>query len=66
MGKRCPKPALPRVMKPPPPPSIDELIAEARTLGMNDMAKALEKVRYMKSPEGQKALERRERRLSRL
>lgn len=66
MSKRGPKPAPPRVKKPPPLPSIDELIAEARTLGMNDVAKALEKVRYLESPEGQKALERRERRLSRL
>jgi hypothetical protein len=66
MSKRAPKPAPLRVMKPPPLPSIDELITKSRALGMNDVAKALEKVRYLESPEGQKALERRERRLSRL
>ncbi len=66
MSKRGFKPAPPRVKKPPPLPSIDELIADSRALGMNDVAKALEKVRYLESPEGQRALERRERRLSRL
>jgi len=66
MSKRCTKSDPPRVKKPPPLPSIDELIAESRALGMNDVAKAFERVRYLESPKGQKALERRERRLSRL
>jgi hypothetical protein len=62
--KRAPE--NPRVKKPPQVPSLDELIAESKALGMNDVAKALEKVRYLESPKGQKFLERRERRLSRL
>jgi hypothetical protein len=66
MSKRGPKPAPPRVKKPPPLPSIDELIADSRALGMNGVAKAFERIRYLESPKGQKALERRERRLSRL
>ena len=66
MGKRTSNPAPPREKKPPPLPSIDELIAEARELGWDDLAKAMEKVRYLESPKGQRALERRERRLSRL
>jgi hypothetical protein len=66
MSKRDPKPSPPRVKKPPPLPSIDELIAESKALGMNDVAKAFERIRYLESPEGQKALDRRERRLSRL
>ena len=61
-----PKLTLPREKKPPPLPSLDELIAEARALGMNDVAKSMEKIRYLESPKGQKALERRERRISRL
>jgi len=52
--------------KPPPLPSIDELIAEARELGEDDLANAFEKIRYLESPQGQGALERRERRISRL
>jgi hypothetical protein len=66
MSKRGPKSDPPRVKKPPPLPSIDELIAESRALGMNDVAKAFARVRYLESPKGQKALERRERRLSKL
>ena len=66
MSKRVPKSDPPRVKKPPLLPSIDELIAEARTLGEDDMAHAMEKIRYLESPNGQKALERRERRISRL
>lgn len=66
MSKRGPKSDPLRVQKPPPLPSIDELIAEARELGWDDLAKAMEKVRYLESPKGQRALERRERRLSRL
>jgi hypothetical protein len=66
MSKRGPKPAPPRVKKPPPLLSLDELIAESRALGMNDVGKAFERIRYLESPKGQKALERRERRLSRL
>jgi len=66
MSKRGPKSDPPRAKKPPPLPSIDELIAEARAVGWDDLAKAMEKVRYLESPKGQRALERRERRLSRL
>lgn len=55
-----------RVQKPPPSPSLDELIAESRALGWDDMADAAEQLRYLESPKGQRALERRERRLSRL
>jgi hypothetical protein len=66
MSKRNPKLDPPRVKKPPPLPSIDELIAESRALGMDDLAKAFEKIRYLESPKGQKALERREKRISRL
>jgi hypothetical protein len=65
MSKRTSKPTLPRVKKPPPLPSIDELIAEARALGEDDMANAFEKIRYLESPKGQRSLERRERRISR-
>jgi hypothetical protein len=53
-----------RVKKPPPLPSQEELIAEARALGEDDMANAMEKIRYLESPKGQKALERREKRIS--
>ena len=56
----------PREKKPPPLPSIDELIAEARAVGWDDLAKSMEKLRHLESPEGQRALERRERRLTRL
>jgi len=66
MGKRTSNPAPPREKKPPSLPSIDELIAEARELGWDDLAKSMEKLRHLESPEGQRALERRERRLSRL
>jgi hypothetical protein len=66
MIKRGLKADLPRIKKPPPTPSLDELIAEARALGMNDVAKSMEKLRYLESPKGQKALERREKRISRL
>ena len=55
-----------REKKPPPLPSIDELIAEARELGEDDMANAFEKIRYLESPKGQRSLERRERRISKL
>ena len=66
MGKRTSNPAPPREKKPPPLPSIDELIAEARAVGWDDLAKSMEKVRYLESSKGQRVLERRERRLSRL
>ena len=55
-----------KAKKPPPLPSLDELIAESRALGMNDVAKAFEQIRYLESPKGQRALERREKRISRL
>lgn len=66
MSKRGPKSDPPRVKKPPPLPSLDELIAESRALGMNDVAKAFERVRYLESPKGQNALERREKGISKL
>ena len=66
MSKRGPKSDPPRAKKPPTLPSIDELIAEARAVGWDDLAKSMETLRHLESPEGQRALERRERRLSRL
>lgn len=66
MGKRTSNPAPPREKKPPPLPSIDELIAEARELGWDDLADSFEKLRYLESSKGQRALERREKRLSRI
>lgn len=66
MGKRGPPIQVMRVQKPPPLPSIDELIAEARELGWDDLADSFEKLRYLESSKGQRALERREKRLSRL
>ena len=66
MGKRGSKSNPPRVQKPPPLPSLDELIAESRALGWDDLADAAEQLRYLESPKGQRALERREKRLSRL
>ena len=51
----------PKVYEPPPIPSIAELIAEARELGEDDIADAFEKIRYLESPSGQRALKRRER-----
>jgi hypothetical protein len=66
MARKNSSPPIPRVQKPPPLPSIDELIAECRAVGWDDLAKSMEKIRYLDSPEGQKALERRERRISRL
>lgn len=70
MKRNIPKqkraPEIPRVTKPPSLPSIDELITECKAVGMNDVAKSLERVKYLESPKGQKALERRERRISRL
>ena len=66
MSKRTSKPALPRIKEPPPLPSIDELIAECRAVGWDDLAASMEKLRYLDSPKGQRALERREKRLSRL
>ena len=50
MSKRGPEPALPRIRKPPPLPSIDELIAECRVVGWDDLAKSMEKLRYLESP----------------
>ena len=61
MSKRTSKPAPPRVQKPPPLPSIADLIAEARELGEDDIADAFEKIRYLESPSGQRAIERRKR-----
>lgn len=66
MGKRGPPIQVMRVQKPPPLPSIDELIAEARELGWDDLADSFEKLRYLESSKGQRALERREKRLSRI
>jgi len=66
MSKRGLEPALPRIRKPPPLLSIDELIAEARELGWDDLADSFEKIRYLESPKGQRYIERREKRISRL
>ena len=55
-----------KVKKPPPLPSLEELIAECKVLGYNDLAKTMEQLKFLESPKGQKALERKERRLSRL
>ena len=55
-----------REKKPPSLPSLDELIAEARELGEDDIANAFEKIRYLETSKGQGSLERRERKLSRL
>ena len=68
MARKSNSPSLTslREKKPPPLPSLDELIAEARELGEDDMANAFEKIRYLESPKGQRSLERRERRISRL
>ena len=69
MSKRGPKKASSkdlRIREPPPLPSLDELISESRALGWDDLADSMERVRYLESPKGQKALERRERRISRL
>ncbi len=65
MAKRA-SPKLPRVKEPPALPSWDDLIAESRVRGWNDLAAIMEQAKYLESPEGQKALERREQRLSRL
>jgi len=66
MSKRGFQPDLPRVKEAPPLPSWDELIAESRARGWDDLAASMEKLRHLETPEGQRALERRERRLSRL
>ena len=67
MARKSSSPSsIPRITKPPLLPSIDELIAEARAVGWDDLAKSMEKIRYLETPEGQRALERREKRLSRL
>jgi hypothetical protein len=47
-------------------PSLNEMIAESRAVGWDDLADSMEMLRYLDSPEGQRALKRRERRLSRL
>lgn len=47
-------------------PSLNEMIAESRAVGRDDLADSMEMLRYLDSPEGQRALKRRERRLSRL
>ncbi len=65
-SKRVSKSDPPRVKKPPPLPSLDELIAESRAVGWDDLADSMEKLRYLESPKGQRALERRERRFSKL
>jgi hypothetical protein len=68
MARKSNSPSLTslREKKPPHLPSLDELIAEARELGEDDIANAFEKIRYLESPKGQRSLERRERRISRL
>jgi hypothetical protein len=67
MGKRTSlKHGLPRIKEPPSLPSLDDLIAESRAVGWDDLADVIEKVRYLDSPKGHRALERSERRISRL
>ena len=73
MGKRTSRLSPAREKKPPPLPPIDELIAECRALGWDDLAKSMEKVKRIETrikrldtPEGQAALNGRERRLSRM
>ncbi len=66
MVRKNSSPPILREQKPPPLPSIDELITEARAVGWDDLADSFEKLRYLESPKGQKALERREKRISRL
>ena len=69
MSKQGFKPDLTKAKEPlssTPLPSLDELIAESRAVGWDDLADSMEKLRYLETPEGQRALERRERRLSRL
>lgn len=45
-SKRRPKEEM--ILKPPPEPSIDDLIAEARRLGEFDLIKSLERMRKWK------------------
>lgn len=66
MARKNSTPPVSRERKPPPSPSLDELITEARELGWDDLADSFEKLRYLDSPKGQRALERREKRISRL
>ncbi len=66
MAKRSLRPDLLRITEPQSLPSWDELIAESRVRGWDDLAAIMEQAKYLESPEGQKALERREKRLSRL
>lgn len=70
MKRNVPKqkrsPEIPRVKEPPPLPSLDELIAECRAVGWDDLAKSMERIKHLESPKGQKALEREERGLTRL
>ena len=69
MSKKGFNPNLSRakeILYSPPLPSLDELIAESRAVGWDDLADSFEKLRYFESPKGLRALERRERRLSRL
>jgi hypothetical protein len=55
-----------KAKEPPSLPSLDELIAESRARGWNDLARTMERLKFLDSPKGQKFLERRERRISRL
>jgi hypothetical protein len=49
-NKKCRTPVVPpRIQKHSPPPSLDELIAEARAVGWDDVAKSMEKLRYLES-----------------
>jgi len=66
MARRNSSPPVSREQKPPPLPSVDELITECRAVGWDDLADSFEKLRYLDSPKGQRALERREKRISRL
>ena len=54
------------IQQPPSLPSIDDLIADCKTYELTGLIEPLERIKFLESPKGQKALERWERRLSRL
>ena len=64
--RKVSRPKEEMIQQPPPLPSIDELIADCKTYGLTGLIEPLERIKFLESPKGQKALERRERRLSRL
>lgn len=66
LKRKASRPKEEMIQQPSPLPSIDELIVDCKTHGLIGLIKPLEQIRYLESPKGQKALELRERRLSRL